>query len=433
MEYEIALTGILILMLVFIATFESAFGQLSDVALRALTAEGKSKAHASFLRQLLEHHQLFWMTVLSGLQVAAVTIALLLVSIGQRLGLSLFQSLLASLVISMLIGALFGQFLPRLFTQNQPAKVLLLLLPAFALYHKIFSLPARIVYRVLQYFREERTTVPQDVEETTTDDIQALLEVGTEEGIIEEAESKLIHSVIEFTDTTVDEVMTPRTEMVALEATASIDQMRDLMTDSHHSRVPIYRESVDNVEGVVYIHDVMSAWRDQRNKDAVSTIARPVYFVPETKPVAALLAEMQRSKRQIALVVDEYGVTAGLVTIKDLIEEIVGEIEQEEGDKGSPQEREIVENGDGTYMVKGNTEIRKLELLFDKELEADDFSTVAGFIIKNVGRVPNVGETFSYRGVWAEIIEADSGRISRVRVRPTEEPETTKTNGNGKS
>lgn len=429
MEYEIALTGILILMLVFIATFESAFGHLSDVALRALTAESKSKSHAGFLRYILEHHQLFWLTVLSGLQTAAVAIALLLTSIGVRLQLFLWEALLASLAVSLLIGAIFGQFLPRLLTQNDPARALLILLPAFKIYYRIFSLPSKFIYSILQRYREDRTTVPENIEDTTGEDIQALLDVGTEEGIIEEAESKLIHSVIEFTDTTVNEVMTPRTEMVAVSGDATIEEIRDLIIENNHSRIPVYRDSIDNVEGIVYIHDVMGAWRNGSAKEAVSAIARPAYFVPETKPVAELLAEMQRAKRQVALVVDEYGVTAGIVTIEDLIEEIVGEIDQEENDESLTQEKEIIETGDGSYLVKGNTEIRKLELLFDKELEADDFTTVAGFIIKNVGRVPNVGENFTYRGVWTEILEADSGRINRVRIRSVKEESAS----NGKS
>lgn len=429
MEYEIALTGILILMLVFIATFESAFGHLSDVALRTLTAESKSKTRARFLRHLFDHHQLFWLTVLSGLQFAAVVLALIFTSLGMRFGLTFVKASLVSFAASMLTGAIFGQFLPRLFTQNNPSQVLLFLLPAFEIYYLVFSIPARLVYRILQTYREERTITPEDVEDKSGEEIQALLEMGTEEGIIEEAESKLIHSVIEFTDTSVKEVMTPRTNMISLNANATIEEMRNLIIETKHSRVPIYRDSIDNVEGIVYIHDVMAAWRDNSGKEPLSTIARPVYFVPETKAVAELLAEMQRTKRQIALVVDEYGVTAGLVTIEDLIEEIVGEIDQEETDKGISSNEDIEETDQGTYLVKGNTEIRKIELLLGKELEADDFSTVAGFIIKNVGRVPNVGETFTYKGIWAEILEADRGRIARVKMRASEETE----NNNGKN
>jgi putative hemolysin len=433
MEIEIALACILTAMQVFIATFESAFGHLSEVALRSLASDSKNDTRASFLRHLLEHRQLYWLSVISGLQVAITLIAILFVSISMRLQLSHGSTIVIAFIGSMILSIIFRQFLPRLMTQNNPARVLRLLLPAFHFYYKIFSIPARIVYAALQYFKEERTLLPEDEEEKVAgEDIQALLDVGAEEGIIEEAESEMIHSVLEFGETRVSEVMTPRTEMIALEAGSTIEQMRDLMIESNHSRIPIYRESIDNVEGIVYIHDVMGAWSTGRSKEPLSIIARPAYFVPETKSVAELLKEMQRAKRQIALVVDEYGVTAGLITIEDLIEEIVGEIEEEDTDKSIHQEREIIETSDGSYLVKGSTEIRKIELLFDKELEADDFSTIAGFIIKNVGRVPNVGESFNYHGVWAEIIEADSGRIGRVRLRSSPEPETEETNEGSK-
>jgi putative hemolysin len=429
MEYEIALTGILIMMQVFIATFESAFGHLSEVALRSLAADSRNSRHASFLRYMLEHRQLYLLTVVSGLQVAIISITILFTSIAMRLQLSHMQTILVAFSGTMLSSIIFRQFLPRLISQNNPARVLIMLLPAFKIYFKILSIPASIVYTVLHRFREERTLLPEVEEEKGSDDIQALLDVGEEEGILEEAESEMIHSVIEFGETRVDEVMTPRPEMVALEASATIEQMRDLMVESNHSRVPIYRESVDNVEGIVYIHDVLEAWSSGRASEPSSTIARPAYFVPETKPVAELLKEMQRAKRQIALVVDEYGVTAGLVTIEDLIEEIVGEIEEEDTETEQDRDKDIVETNDGSFLVKGNTEIRKIELLFGKELEADDFSTIAGFIIKNAGRVPNVGESFDYHGVWAEIVEADSGRINRVLLRSSTEDDAEKAEG----
>lgn len=430
MEYEIAVTSILVIMLVFIATFESALGQLSDVALRSLTAEGKSKKQAGFLRYLLSHHQLLEMTTLSGLQFSAVSIGLLLVSIGLHLELTKLESLLGSFAVSLFIGGIFGQFLPRFFTQNNPAGALLLLLPYFAIYYKIFSIPAQLVYWILRRFRrdEERSITPEQAEEVSGENIKALLDVGTEEGIIEEAESKLIHSVIEFTDTTVDEVMIPRPDMIVLDVKATIEEMQDIMIDKKHSRIPVYRDSVDHIEGIVYMHDILAAFRAGKNKSIVGSIARPVYFVPETKLVAELLTDMQRAKRQIALVVDEYGVTAGLVTIKDLLEEIVGEIGNEETDKNDKKDPEIIETTSGVYLVKGSTEIKKIEDLFNKELETDDFSTLAGFIIKHAGRVPNVGDTLVYQGVKTEIIEADNGRISKVKLWLAQEAEDSNKN-----
>jgi putative hemolysin len=417
MEYEIVLTSILLLLLLFVATFESAFMQLSDVALRALVSENRGKKRAKFLRYLVDHHQLLWLTVLSGLQFTAVTLALLLTSLGVHVGLSLGQAVLAALGISLLIGGVLGQFLPRILTQNNPGRALLFLLPAFLVYYRVFSLPSRLIYHILSNYREERTITPESVQaDTGEQDIQALLEVGAEEGIIEEAESKLIHSVIEFTDTTVAEVMTPRTELLALPTEATVEQAYEMMVKMKHSRIPVYRDSIDSVEGIVYVHEVMAAWREGKAAQPVSSIARKVYFVPKTKQIAELLREMQHGKRYIALVVDEYGVTAGLVTIEDLIEEIIGEIAQEEN-VDEPVADEVLTQLDGSYLVRGTTEIRKLELLLDRELAVDDFSTVAGFVIKYLGRFPSIGETFVCKDLAIEVLETEAGRIHQVRVK----------------
>src|SRR5205085_3298779 len=166
-------------------------------------------------------------------------------------------------------------------------------------------------------------------EETTGEDIQALIDVAEDEGIIEEEEGELIHSIIEFGDTRVSEVMTPRTEIVALPVTATVREARDVMIESKYSRIPVYRDQIDNVNGIIYVRDLMQCWPEGREDDSIEPLVRPVYEVPETKPVADLLEEMQKAHVQLAIVIDEYGGVAGLVTVEDILEEIVGEIEDE--------------------------------------------------------------------------------------------------------
>lgn len=410
-------TGTLLVVLVFISTFESAFGQLSEVALRSLVAENKSNPRSGFLRYLLENRHLYWLTITSGLQPTTLLLAIFCMSISMRLMESSYKALLLAFVMASVLGIVFRQFLPRLITQNRPAKVLIFLLPLFQIYYNLFSIPARTIYRVLAIFKQEKSVLPEEVEEKADEEIQALLDVGTEEGIIEEQESEMIHSVLEFGETRVEEVMTPRTELVAIDVGASIEEARDLMIESNRSRLPVYRGSIEDVEGILHVQDVLIAWQEGRAKESVITIVRPAYFVPETKPVSELLVEMRKSKRKMVLVVDEYGVLAGAVTMKDLIEEIVGEIGEEVSTEGSEQDPDIIEESDGSFIIKGSTEIRKVELLLDKELETDDFSTIAGFIIKHTGRVPSVGETFEYDGVYAEILEVECGRVGRVRLK----------------
>jgi CBS domain containing-hemolysin-like protein len=209
--------------------------------------------------------------------------------------------------------------------------------------------------------------------------------------------------------------MRPRPQIVAIECNATVADARRVIIESKYSRIPVYKEELDNIEGILYVRDVLAFCEPEKLSESVRSLMRPAYFVPETKSVADLLEEMQKTKVQTAIVIDEYGTVAGLVTIEDIVEEIVGEIEDEER---APRQDEIVKGEDGSYLVDGAAEIRKVELLFDKEIEADDFTTVAGLIINELGHVPGVGEKLQYKGLEFEVAEADSRRISRVRLRP---------------
>jgi putative hemolysin len=202
--------------------------------------------------------------------------------------------------------------------------------------------------------------------------------------------------------------------------TATVREARDVMLESKYSRLPVYRDQMDNVEGIIYVRDLLQCWADGRENENIRPLIRTVYFVPETKPVADLLEEMQKAHVQLAMVIDEYGGVCGLVTVEDMLEEIVGEIEDE--DIGGEELEEIVQGPDGFYEVAGSTEIGKIEQLFDMEIEPDDFTTIAGLVINEQGTVPNVGERLEIRGLEVEVLEADERRINRLRVRA--KPET---------
>jgi CBS domain containing-hemolysin-like protein len=246
-----------------------------------------------------------------------------------------------------------------------------------------------------------------------------LIEVGEEEGILEGEEAERIHSIIEFGDTRVNEVMTPRTEIVALPITATVREARDIMIESKYSRLPVYREQIDNIEGLIYVRDLLQCWPECREDETIASLLRMVYFVPETKAVADLLEEMQKAHVQLAIVIDEYGGIAGLVTVEDILEEIVGEIEDE--DIEHEEIIEIVEGDNGYYDVLGSTEIAKIERLFDMEIEDDDFTTIAGLVISESGYVPRAGAHLTLRGLDVEVLEADDRRINRLRLRRAEE------------
>ncbi|MBX7223243.1 MAG: hemolysin family protein [Blastocatellia bacterium] len=429
MEIHITLTLIVLAVLFFLAVVESSHGSLSDVALRSLAAEPHLSSRNRFLRYLLEHRQLFSLNLSFGLETATIGLTVLLVGIAGYFPLA--PAIGIGLLASFILVVIFRLALPRLLVQNAPGRFLLRLLPAYKIYFKVTQVAVFPIYQIVRAFREssEMSVTPESYQyktqpSTAADDtLQALIDVGEEEGIIEESDSELIQSIIEFGDTMVKEVMTQRTDMVCIEATASIEQARDMMLEARHSRLPVYVGTPDNIEKVVYVRDLLACWSEGRTDEPIESVARPAYFVPENKSVAVLLEDMQKSKTQIAVVIDEFGGVAGLVTIEDILEEIVGEIEDEDVSEESPDEMEIIPEASGSYLVRGQTEIRKLEVLFDAELEGDDFKTINGLITNELNRVPEVGENLFFRGMHIEVLETDGRTIRRVRIRYQPEEE----------
>ncbi|MEP6706230.1 MAG: hemolysin family protein [Pyrinomonadaceae bacterium] len=421
MEIELAITGLLLVALTFLATVDMAFGQLSDVGLHRLIGEAEDHPDARstpFLREILENRTRFSLTLSAAIQILLIAFSVLVTSISLRL----FpppQFVFIALLAGLLIAGVCRQFIPRVISLRDPEGKLLFLLPLLRPFYRMLTFAAEPWHKSFDRLRrkEHQTAeeIAEEAEEDNGDDIQALIDVGEAEGILEEEEGELIHSILEFGDTSVSEVMTPRTEIVALPKEATVGEARDLIIESKHSRLPVYRDQIDNVEGIIHFRDLLQCWRENKAGEPITQFVRPVYFVPETKPVADLLEEMQKARVQLSMVIDEYGGIAGLVTVEDILEEIVGEIEDEftSGEDVS----EIVEVGGGYYEVSGSTEIGKIERLFDMEIEDDDFTTIAGLVIGVKGCVPRPGERLTFRGLDVEVLEADERRIGRVRLK----------------
>jgi putative hemolysin len=417
METEIALTSIFILVLVVVATAKSALDEISDVSLRLLASGNEDSPHARFWRSVLEHHRRFSFTLTFGIHLSIASIAILLSSLAHRIYPQHF--LVVAFGGMLLTVVIFRQIVPLIVTQNDPARTLLRLrLPLRVLSPALGAL-AHPIYRSLRGLQRESASETQS--EAMGDDdeseLQAFLDVGEEEGIIEENEGEMIQSIIRFSDRTVVEVMTPRTNIVSVETRATIEQVRDLMVETKHSRLPVYRDQIDNIEGVVFVRDLLKYWQNGELHRKAGEIARPTYFVPETKPIDELLPEMQKAKMPMAIVIDEYGGLAGLVTLEDLIEEIVGEIEDEDEPEEQEINADIVDESHDSSIVRGHVPVGKIERRFETELAADDFTTVAGLVLNELGHLPAVGETIEFRGLLFEVIEADERRISRIRIR----------------
>lgn len=420
MEIEIAISLLLLLAMTFLAAVDMAFGQLSDIGLRRLAAEAEehpNARYAPFLKEILDNRSRFSFTLAAAIQIQLVIFTVLITYISLQWFSANVLALFISLAAGLLLAGIFRQFIPRLISLRDPEGRLLKLLPLLRPFYRVLAYAAEPWHRSFDRLRqqEEMEEAHDDEEDNDSGDVEALIDVGEAEGIIEEEERELIQSAIEFGDTTVGEVMTPRTEIVALPNSATVREARNLIIESRHSRLPIYREQIDNVEGIIYVRDLLPSLAMGKADSPISTFIRPVYFVPETKPVAKLLREMQKAHAYLSMVIDEYGGVAGLVTVEDILEEIVGEIEDEDISGEEPEE--IVAAGDDAYVVLGSTEIGKIERLFDMEIEADDFTTIAGLVIAQKGSVPRQGEHLNFRGLEVEVLEAGEKRISRVRLR----------------
>lgn len=243
-------------------------------------------------------------------------------------------------------------------------------------------------------------------------DIEALISAGEEEGIIEKDDRKLIESVVAFGDKTVREVMTPRPKVVAMEANRSLEDLRELVIHEQYSRIPVYDGTIDNIIGFVHVRDMFELDEAGRQGRKVKELVRPIRFVPETKPVNDLLREMQSDGAHMAIVIDEYGQTAGLATMEDLVEEILGEIHDEH-----EPERDVIKQPDGSFVVAGSLDLDRLyDLLEFRPPEETESTTIGGLITEWLGHVPHIGEVIERDGIRLEVLAGDELKVEQLRV-----------------
>ncbi|HYX28503.1 MAG TPA: hemolysin family protein, partial [Pyrinomonadaceae bacterium] len=368
----------------------------------------------------LENRARFSMTLSAAIQIQLVIFSVLVTYISLGLFPRNGVALVVSLIVGLVLAGIFRQFIPRLLSLRNPEGKLLRLLPLLRPFYRTLMYLAEPWHR--SFDRKRQLDEIEDVDEEEADDdgddIEALIDVGEAEGIIEQEERELIQSAIEFGDTTVGEIMTPRTQIAALPKSATVRDARTMIIESKHSRLPVYGDQIDNVEGIIYLRDLLPSLSMGKADGSIVEFMRPYYAVPETKPVDELLREMQKAHVYMAIVIDEYGGVAGLVTVEDILEEIVGEIEDE--DISREEMQEIVPIANDAYEILGSVEIGKIEKLFSMEIETDDFTTIAGLVIAQKGSVPRAGEHLNFRGLEVEVLQADERKISRLRVKKAE-------------
>lgn len=259
---------------------------------------------------------------------------------------------------------------------------------------------------------------------TTEQEINDFIEASEEEGLVNEQECEMIRSIFSLGSTIVREVMVTRTEMACVRVDATVRELLDTIIACGHSRIPVYEDSIDNIIGLLYAKDLLKQWGTDENSLSVREIMRPPYFIPESKNLEQLLQEFKRKRIHLAIVIDEYGGTSGLITIEDLLEEIVGDI-QDEYDR---EESLLAANPDGSITADGRLPVEELEEHFDIEIEHDNFDSVGGLAFHLTGKIPAIGDTINGGGLCLKIIDADLRRvkkvnISRIKNSTAEEPE----------
>ena len=313
--------------------------------------------------------------------------------------------ILAGIGIGITIGV--GQLLPTLLVRRRPERILELLLPGFTMAANVLSPLTELVIGRLGA-AERRVAVngaPAPQAEARAEQAKADQEAADE--------SRLLRSVVDFGETLVREVMTPRPDIVAIRSTATIGDLRQLIHEQEYSRLPVFTENLDNIVGLVVVKDLIQRAEELPGDRSVTEIMRPASFVPETKRLLDLLREFQQKRVQLAIVVDEYGGTAGLVTIEDVVEQLVGEIRDEYDVEAEP----VVRESEDTFTFSAKVASSEMTDRLAVSIEEGDFETVGGYVLTRVGRVPAVGERFMFDGLEIEILEAERRRIHKVRIR----------------
>jgi putative hemolysin len=392
---------------VYVGTIETAFSAMMRLSLRLMAERGGRDDRLGFY--LDDPIRLFVPArLILGIIFSLATMAIAILT--GRVG---FQSIGMLLLFVAVFILLCEHVLPMLIARKDPERVVELLLPPFDVAARFVQPLTNALVRLIVDGRRERQASAQNGETEELREAAADRPDGTaQQSLNERDERKLLQSIVEFGDTLVREVMTPRPDIVAISEDATLEQLQALFREQEYSRIPVYKENLDNILGIVFIKDLLRITEEQ-SRQGLPALLRPATFVPETKRVSELLKEFQRKQVQLAIVVDEYGGTAGLVTLEDLLEEIVGEIRDEYDVEAEP----VVDEGSGSFVFSAKVNFDEVRERLDVEIEPEGFETVGGYVLTRVGRVPSAGETFEIDGLIVEVLEAERRRIHRVRMR----------------
>ncbi|WP_294703642.1 hemolysin family protein [uncultured Fusobacterium sp.] len=412
---NIVLLVILILLSGFFSASETALTSFRSINLERLEEAGE-EGKVQLLKKWLKNPN----EMLTGLLVGNNIVNILASSIATVVTINLTGGTSSSSIAIATIGMtiillIFGEITPKIIAKNNSVEIassVIRIIYYFALVIKpiikILMFISKFIGRFFGIDLRDETIM------ITAEDIISLVNVGEAEGVIEEEEKEMIHSIVGFSETTAKEVMTPRTSMLAFEGEDTLDEVWDEIIENGFSRIPVYEETIDNIIGVLYVKDILNVIKKGETNLPVKNFVRPGYFVPETKSITEILQDFRSMKVHIALVLDEYGGIVGLVTIEDLIEEITGEIR----DEFDHEEEEFIHKVDeNNYEVDGMLDIETLDKELDIKLpESEDYESLGGLIVTELGRVAVVGDEIIVSGVKLKVLEVDKMRVAKVLV-----------------
>ncbi len=404
---------ILLLGSFFFSATETALTSLDRYRIKTLIEEKKVKS----LQMWMDHPNKILAAILVGNNIVNLAAAALTTYLAVNFSSSLYitkewATVLATILITMVI-LILGEITPKTFAKHLPEVVAVWTIKLVVLVHYLLEpLIKGLIFVTNPLVKMLGGNIKRDMLFDKDEEIRFLVSEGVREGVLGKDQKEMIHGVLEFGDKVTGDIMIPRIDMECVDITLEKDKFIDLVVEAGHSRVPIYQGNLDNIIGIIHVKDLLNAWRCNE-LIVIQDLIRPVYFVPETKKVNNLLRQMQKGHQHMAVVVDEYGVPSGLITMEDLVEQIVGDIL----DEYDIEDLSLEPMGDGSVQIDGKMNIYEVNEKLKINLPSEDFNTVSGFVVDLLGRVPRKDEEISYKDLKFTIVETNRRRIITLKVK----------------
>lgn len=417
-SYEIYLRGALVLfLLIFSAIFSSSETALTSITVaRIRQVKEKDEVGANILKKIKKKMNMMLATILIGNNLVNIAATAILTELTLEIFGEGNTTLIATAIMTVLI-LVFGEITPKTYAAQNPDRIALKVATPLLFLSKIFR-PVLVVLTTITnlLIRLSGGKVTHNSPFITEEEIRSIVNAGEEEGVIKHQEKEMIESIFDIDDTEVTEVMVPRIDVIAIEQNETLRDALDLIITYGHSRIPVYKDTIDNIVGIIYAKDMLpfaSFKGEPYNNKIITNLIRPAYYVPETKKVSQLLKELQQKKTHMAIVLDEYGGTEGIVTIEDILEEIVGDILDE-----YDNELDLIDKiSENNYVVKAEVSLEEINEIFNTDLPEEDFDSLGGYIFGTLDRVPIQGDVVKYANLTMTVQKMQNRRIKQIEIK----------------